>query len=220
MAKNGKKTKATVDKKQSAEIRKLQRMIGEPERKHYWFSHHNTPQTYSNAMRVFNVTAGIAQGVSDFGRIGNKILLKQIKYRLHVHMTSAGVYNAFRVVMLIDNKYDGIAPGGSDILQDYDTTDGYWRNFSSPINSHSFGKNRGYTLLSDKVIPINGLNSGIPTNKFIEFTKSYKRGKQTNYSGTLAQTGQVFVCLFPGIYATSAQNASVVLMTEVKYTDI
>lgn len=138
-AKSKPKAKTAVDKKQNKRLAHIEKVF-KPEIKRYIVTSPTDvvlTQSTNDMQRI--LISEMAQGDSVVTRTGNVINVTKIAFKLTSIVPSAdggGPY-AFRCMLVQDNTYGGVTgPQGSNILQQYATTDQSYINFISEVNEN------------------------------------------------------------------------------------
>lgn len=238
------KSKKSKDVKQDKAIKKLQNLI-KPE----WKNHvarfegaaSNIPiqPTNANAMVADHITA-IAQGTAANQRIGNTIFVRRIAIRGSC-LNPGELTNQFqfvRIMIVQDNRYNGTAPAGAEILNNYSVTDVDMMNaYSQPnytyIAHKDFNRGGRIRILYDKTIYLTSDSATVHTSSpdtayaysnthpQYGFSKvlNFKKPLVVTYEGSNYESGQIFVCTFPGSDTTNTDDPYLSWMTHVMYTD-
>lgn len=79
----------------------------------------DTVTTLSSVVNTGTVTylSGIAQGVTDITRVGNKILIKDILVRLQLEINSTPANATTRIIFFASRQVNGVLPTIAEVLQ-------------------------------------------------------------------------------------------------------
>lgn len=118
-----------------------------------FFDRDNDDVVISNTGDVSGSLIGIPQGVGDKERIGRKIIIRSIDWRVSFELsttgTTSGTTDQVRILLILDRQCNGAAPTVLDILE---TTD--YLSFYNLANSMRF------TVLVDKTFVLNATAAG------------------------------------------------------------
>lgn len=217
-----------IDKDQNKRIARIEREF-KPEEKRYFVQEPIGTGGFvqaTNALQITNISL-MAQGDSVVTRTGNTIKLKQIHFELYASPFNTTTDSSFlRVMILQDNTWNGTDPVGTDILQNYDTTDQHYTNAIvgynlNRIDSRIQGK-KGIRVLMDKTLTFGSYIAGNvagPLVRHLKWVKNFKKALQVNYNAATAGTGQIFLAIFPGADTTALQNVGYTWYNTLYFTD-
>jgi hypothetical protein len=184
-----KKGKKSIDKKQSAQIKELQKFVFKTiENKQV--NYNNTGGTnISSAGYVGAQFLSLGSGAEDGGalgssaRIGNSITLMKQEVRCYMSQSATDTYNRIRMI-ICESSEGNQALALSDILlySNY-TTEGDIV-FASPYTTKT-STNKRYKIHMDKTFELNSLASG--ASRVVKYTIKYREdkspGKLVTYDG-------------------------------------
>lgn len=230
------------DKQQDKKIRRLASQL-KPEVKSATISNvANTVATqYAMAIQQFTLTgnANIDRGVGGAQRVGDRISVIGLELRGFCSQYTANVYfGTTRLIILQDNRYNGTALTGLEVLQAYNATDTSNGNFCSGYNPDQvntrYEKGKAVRILYDKRIMCDGIflderdvapATGISTagsvydTRHFKWIKKFKKPLLVNYKDDTDKTGQLYLMLFNGASTTAVNNNAVAFQVQVLFTD-
>lgn len=224
----GKKTK---DKKQDKKIRQLT-LWAKPELKQKLTNQaaDAIPGQSTNALVATQIT-DIAAGTAGNQRIGDAVQVHKIEFALSCLNPgdSTNQLQFIRVMIVQDQRYNGTAPTGGELLHGYNVTDVSMSNAYSGYNT-AFVKNKlsnragNIRVLFDRTVylPSNVVTtSGCSFHpQFqVQFKKVFRKPLTVGYEGANYEAGQIFVCVFPGSDTTGNSNPYYAWQALVRYSD-
>lgn len=226
-----KRGKVTKDKKQDRKIRQIM-LWSKPELKQKVTNQaaDAIPAQATNALVATQIT-DIAAGTAGNQRIGDAVQVHKIEFALSCSNlnTSASQLQFVRVMIVQDQRYNGTAPTGGELLQSYNVTDVSMSNAYSAYNTafiRSKLANRAGNIrvlfdrclyLSTNVLTTSG--TSFHPQAHVRFSKVFRKPLTVGYEGANYEAGQIFVCVFPGSDTTANVNPYYAWQATVRYSD-
>lgn len=117
-------------------IKMMKTMINSEE--HYKDISNNTTFTSAGDIQFLS---GIAQGDTDITRSGNKVLLKDILFRVNINSNSATQNTTVRMILFVDKECDGANPTVAQLLTS-----------ASPLSPLNMDFSKRFVIISDKLM--------------------------------------------------------------------
>lgn len=136
----------------------------------------DTVTTVSPVANTGTVTylSGIAQGVTDITRIGNKILFKDIMWRMQASINDTALTSALRIIVFSARQVNGVLPTVAEVLQTVSQL--------APLNRDN---TKQYVIIKDYLWSLNFAN-----DSETKIVKGYHvLNYHANYDGATAAIG-------------------------------
>lgn len=224
------KAKKAVDKRQDRKIRRLSAALRPEQKFFYSASAVNVIPAQSTNAVVLTTLVAINNGNGSSARVGDRIKVSRIDFRLRAYMPPASSQaNWIRVIIYQDNRYTGTDLTGLQLLSQYNVTDTSDANLYSDYNNTyvntAVEKGKPVRVLMDRKIYFSYFSTTATqaiadrSVGMISFKKTYKTGKIVNYTGNTQAAGNVVCAVFPGSDTTAASNPAYSWLSCIYFTD-
>lgn len=169
----------------------------------------DTVTTLASVLNTGTVTylSGIAQGITDITRVGNKILIKDILVRLQItHNPAGSVPSSMRIIFFASRQVNGVLPTIAEVLQSASQL--------SPLNRDN---TKQYVILKDYLFStIPATETDIMVRKFYKIVNWHAFYDGTTNAIGDAEENHLF---FLAISDVGADGPELVVDSRIKFYD-